>query len=122
MNSRIAAISLGDRFEGHRCLAEVRFRRGELDEAEPVCAAAYDFISKTESRVCHLWLGPLYIDVLIAGAKRAETEGRPDNSATRRRLAADLLIGYQELVSQCQAPRFTREAERLAAEFSETLA
>jgi hypothetical protein len=64
-----AGESLGllyTRFEGHRCLAEVRFRRGELDEAESVCAAAYDFISKTESRVCHLWLGPLYIDVLIA--------------------------------------------------------
>jgi hypothetical protein len=35
------------RFEGHRCLAEVRFRRDELSEAERLCAAASDFLSKT---------------------------------------------------------------------------
>jgi tetratricopeptide (TPR) repeat protein len=118
-----AGESLGlvyTRFEGHRCLVEVRYRRGEFDEAERLCAAAYNFISKTESRVCHLWLGPLYFDVLLAGAKQAETEGRPDDATAKRRQAADLLIRYQELVSQCQSPRFTREAERLAATQSET--
>ena len=103
------------RFDGHRCLAEVHFLRGELDEAERVCAAASAFVSKTESRVCQLWLGPLYMDVLMAAAKHAESEERLEDAEAKRRLAQALLVGYQELVNECQSPRFTREAERLAA-------
>jgi hypothetical protein len=106
------------RFEGHRCLAEVRFRRGELDEAERICVAASDFVSKTESRVCQLWLGPLHINVLMAVAKQAENEDRTSEAAAKRRFATELLAGYQELVKQCQAPGFTREAERLAVALS----
>ena len=29
---------LDSHFEGYRCLAEVRFRRGEFDEAERLCS------------------------------------------------------------------------------------
>jgi ATP/maltotriose-dependent transcriptional regulator MalT len=87
-------------FEALRCLAEVRFRRGELDEAEKICREADEFISGTDSRVTQLWLGPLYIEVLLAAQKRAE--------------ALEKLTGYKSLVAECQSPRFTSEATRLA--------
>ncbi len=104
---------LYSRFEGHRCLAEVHFRRGEFDEAERLCAAASTLVSGTESRVSCLWLGPLYIEVLLAAGHRAEGEGKPDEAAAKRDLAAEHLVLYQELVAECQSPRFTREASRL---------
>ncbi|HKP84029.1 MAG TPA: AAA family ATPase, partial [Pyrinomonadaceae bacterium] len=88
-------------FESLRCLAEVRFRRGELEEAEKVCRQADELVSPTESRVTQLWLGPLYIEVLLAAQKRAEAEKR--------------LSDYKALVAECQSPRFTNESIRLAA-------
>jgi tetratricopeptide (TPR) repeat protein len=88
-------------FEGLRCLAEVRFRRNELDEAERVCRETEEFIAPTDSRVCRLWLGPLHIEVLLALNKRDE--------------AMHKLTDYQALVAECQTPRFTAEASRLAA-------
>jgi hypothetical protein len=106
---------LYSRFDAHRCLADVRFRRGELGEAERLCAVTDDFIHDTESRVSQLWLGPLYIDVLLAAAKQAEAEGKTPDALSKRDLAAEKLARYQELVAECQSPRFTREAERLAA-------
>jgi tetratricopeptide (TPR) repeat protein len=109
---------LYSRFEGRRCLAMVHFLRGELDEAERLCAEAAKIINDTDSRVTQLWLGPLYIDVLLAAAKDAETEGKLDETAAKRRLAAELLAPYQELVAKCQSPRFKQEAVRLAAEVS----
>jgi hypothetical protein len=105
---------LYSRFEGHRCLAEVRFRRGEFDEAERLCAAASDLVSGTDSRVSRLWLGPLYIEVLLAAVRRAEAEGKPDKAMAKRNLAVEHLARYQELVADCQSPRFSSEAARLA--------
>ena len=88
-------------FEALRCLAEVRVRRNEFDEAERVCREAEEFLAPTESRVSRLWLGPLHIEVLLALNKRDE--------------AARKLTDYQELVAECQTPRFTAEASRLAS-------
>jgi tetratricopeptide (TPR) repeat protein len=88
-------------FEALRCLATVRFRRNELNEAERLCQEADELVSSTDSRLSRLWLGPLYIEVLLAQGKRAE--------------AADRLRVYQDLVAVCQSPRFTAEAKRLAA-------
>jgi ATP/maltotriose-dependent transcriptional regulator MalT len=115
---------LYSRFEALRCLAEVRYRRAlaesprvtsatsaqspgsinqsEMDEAERICAAADELVSPTESYVSQLWLGPLHIKVLMAQGKRAE--------------AREKLSKYQQLVSQCQSPRFTSEAAGLAKE------
>lgn len=87
-------------FEALRCLAEVRFRRDELVEAEEICRQAGQLVSPTESRVSQLWLGPLYIEVLMARGKRAE--------------AVEKLTAYQALVAECQTQRFTAEAHRLA--------
>lgn len=50
-----------------------------------------------------LWLGPLYIQVLLAAEKRDE--------------AAQRLADYQALVADCQTPRFTAEAAHLATLF-----
>src|SRR5215813_13451985 len=75
---------LYSRFDAHRCLADVRFRRGELADAERECATINEFISETESRVSQLWLGPLYLDVLLAVAERAELEGKADLAALKR--------------------------------------
>jgi hypothetical protein len=134
---------LYSRFEALRCLAEVRFRRAlagvsnsasgfeiksseiirtdELDEAERLCAEADELVSPTESRVSRLWLGPLYIEVLLAQHKRAE--GEKDNETAERRSteAAEKLAAYQELVADCQSPRFTAEAARLAVIISNEL-
>ena len=106
---------LYSRFEAHRCLAVVHFYRGEYAEAERLCAAASELVNDTESNVCKLWLGPLYFDVLLAAAKRADSEGKADEAVAKRRLAMQLSAAYQESVTRCQSPRFIREAERLAA-------
>jgi len=87
-------------FEALRCLAEVRFRRDEFKEAEQVCRDADALVSPTDSRVSQLWLGPLYIKVLLGLEKRDE--------------AVQRLTAYQALVAECQSPRFTSEAHRLA--------
>jgi tetratricopeptide (TPR) repeat protein len=101
------------RFEAMRCLAVVRFLRfkdcqkagnneraqSELDEAERLCVLASDLVEPTESRVSQLWLGPLYVRVLLAKNKRGE--------------AAEKLAAYQILVSECQSPRFRKEADEL---------
>ena len=92
-------------FEVLRCLAEVRFHRNEFEEAERVCQQAEEFIAPTDSRVSRLWLGPLHIDVLLALTKRDE--------------AARKLVDYQALVAECQTPRFTSEASRLASILSQ---
>jgi tetratricopeptide (TPR) repeat protein len=113
---------LYSRFEGHRCLAEVRFRRGELDEAERVCAVIAELLSETDSRVCKLWLGPLYMDVLLAEAEEADDDVKPDIAAAKRRLALSQLESYEQLVALCESPRFTREAERLAEVLSRSTA
>jgi len=91
-------------FEALRCFAEVRFRRGEIEEAEQLCRQAEELVSPTESRVSQLWLGPLHIEVLLAAQKRNE--------------AANKLTAYQMLVAECQSPRFTSEATRLAAKIN----
>ena len=88
-------------FEALRCLAEVHFRRNEFEEAERVCKEAEEFIAPTESRISRLWLGPLQIDVLIASNKPEEARKK--------------FVDYQALVAECQSPRFTAEATRLAA-------
>ncbi len=87
-------------FEALRCFAEVRFRRAEMDEAVQLCGQAEELIAPTESRVSRLWLGPLYIEVLLAAQKHNE--------------AATKLTDYQQLVTECQSPRFSNEATRLA--------
>ncbi len=87
-------------FEALRCLAEVRLRRAEIAEAEQLCREAEELIAPTESRVSRLWLGPLYIEVLLAAHKRSEAITR--------------LADYQQLVADCQTLRFTNEAARLA--------
>jgi hypothetical protein len=104
---------LYSRFEAHRCLAEVRFRRGELDEAERLCAAAAKLLEETESRICHLWLGPLYLEVVLASATKADREINTKTAVAKRQFAAQLISSYQDAVAACDSPRFKREAERL---------
>ncbi|HEU5132763.1 MAG TPA: hypothetical protein VFT26_11690, partial [Pyrinomonadaceae bacterium] len=86
-------------FEALRCLAEVRFQRDELEEAEEVCRQADALVSPTDSRVSQLWLGPLYIKVLVALGKRDEAKER--------------LAKYKLLVAECQSERFKGEANIL---------
>jgi tetratricopeptide (TPR) repeat protein len=108
------AESLGllfSRAEGHRTLANVHLRRGELDEAERLCKAALDLVAQSESRVSKLWLGPLYIDVLLAAANRLD--GTPE-AAAKIAAAKEHFAAYEKLVAICQSPRFTNEASRLA--------
>jgi tetratricopeptide (TPR) repeat protein len=101
-------------FESLRCLALVHVYRGEWDKAEETCAAAADLLAPTESRVSRLWLGPIYIDVVLKNAARLEQQGKHEDAAAKRAFANDLLQEYQQLVSECQSPRFTKEAQELA--------
>jgi tetratricopeptide (TPR) repeat protein len=89
------------RFDSRRCMAHVRLRRGELEEAEAQCAEAAEIIRNTESRISQLWLAPVYIEVLLA--------------ANKRKQAATHVARFQQLVADCQSPGFSREAARLAA-------
>jgi tetratricopeptide (TPR) repeat protein len=102
------------RADARRCLAHVKFRRGEVDEAERLCAETLGLVEKTESRIIRLWLGPLYIQVLLALSERARAEGESEKAASRSTEAADHLARYTEFVARCQSPRFKREAIRLA--------
>jgi tetratricopeptide (TPR) repeat protein len=104
-----SAASIGllyTNFEALRGLAEVHFRRaqsgkyeGALDEAERLCRQAEALIEPTESDVSRLWLGPLFIEVLLIQNKRDE--------------AREKLTAYEALVAACQAPRFVTEVARL---------
>lgn len=105
---------LYSRFEGHRCLAIIHMRRGDLDEAERLCLVAEDFVSRTDSRVTRLWLGPLYMRVLLEQAERAEDAGNNELAMEKRALAKEYLLGYQKLTAECQSPRFSREAEEIS--------
>ena len=113
-----AAESLGllyTRAEGRRTLAHVRLAQGEAAEAERLCAEALELVSNSESRVSRLWLGPLYIESLIAVAQNAVAEGDAEKADAKRARSAEHLKVYQELVAECQSPLFKREATRLAA-------
>jgi hypothetical protein len=110
-----------NRFEALRCLAFVHYLRAlsesggssdadDLDEAERLCREAYELLSPTESSVGRLWLGPLQMDVLLAQSARA---GDREIANKKRAEARQLLSDYRQLVTECQSPRFTRQAERL---------
>ena len=100
--------------EARRCLAWIRFRRGELNESERWCAEILKLVSETESKVIRLWLGPIYIRVLDALSRQAASQGDDDRATAKHDEAMDHLTRYTKLVQSCQTPRFTREAERLA--------
>jgi hypothetical protein len=54
------------------------------------------------------------MDLLSSAARHADEAGKPDVAAQKRRLSSELLSRYQEVVANCESPRFAREAERLA--------
>lgn len=112
------AESLGllySRVEARRTLGHVRFRRGEFDEAERVCAEAMALVADTESKVSRLWLGPVYVETLLAVSNAAQAAGESEKAEAKRRQAETVAVRYSKFVSACQSPRFSREAERLAA-------
>ena len=57
---------------GHVPMHAHRVFAGFLEHYGRVCAAIDEFVSKTESRVSQLWLGALYLDILLAVAERAD--------------------------------------------------
>jgi hypothetical protein len=100
--------------EGRRTLAQVRLARGEAEEAERLCAEALELVSSTESRVSRLWLGPVYLESLLAVAQEALANGDAEKVNAKRERAAEHLKVYQELVAECQSPLFKGEAKRLS--------
>jgi len=126
-----SASMIYTRFEALRCLAEIRFLRAqsgdfddrvvsgsvfgsELDEAARLCSDAEQLVSQSDSRVSQLWLGPLYIKVLLEQATRADAANELALASEKRSQAKTLLESYHQLVSECQSPRFKSEAARLA--------
>jgi tetratricopeptide (TPR) repeat protein len=102
------------RAEGRRTLAQVRLARGEAAEAERLCAEALELVSSTESRVSRLWLGPVYIESLLAVGQDAVANGDTEKAKAKRARAAEHLTDYQQLVAECQSPLFKSEANRLS--------
>lgn len=102
------------RAEGRRTLAHVQLARGEAEEAERLCVEALELVSSTESRVSRLWLGPIYIESLLAVGQEAAANGDSEKADAKRARAAEHLTVYQELVAECQSPMFKAEALRLA--------
>ncbi|HEX7294215.1 MAG TPA: hypothetical protein VF251_00600, partial [Pyrinomonadaceae bacterium] len=119
------------RFEGLRCLATVRLIRAqaqteiagarselartELNEAERICAEAQALVGPSESRVSQLWLGPLYLEVLLEQLNFARLDDDEKKVSRVLNDAQELIAAYEELVTNCQSPRFSREATRLRA-------
>ena len=101
------------RAEARRTLGHVRYRRGELDEAERLFAEAMSIVADSESKVSRLWLGPVYIETVLALSKQAESQGKPDEAKARHEEATTLAERYSSFTAACQSPRFSREAERL---------
>jgi tetratricopeptide (TPR) repeat protein len=89
------------RTESHRCLAHVRFRRGEIEEAIRHCEAVLALVEGKDPKVSRLWMGPLHVEALAAAGRREEARTRLDD--------------YAALVAECQTPRFSREVVRLRA-------
>jgi tetratricopeptide (TPR) repeat protein len=87
------------RTEGHRCLAYVHFKLGELNEAVRLSERVLELTAETDARVSKLWLGPLHIEVLLQLGRRDE--------------ASERLGAYAEMVADCQSPHFGREVSRL---------
>jgi len=104
------------RFDALRCLAFAHFHRGEFAEAEKVCAEGVNLVAETESRVSRLWLGPLYLEILIAAAKGFREQGNLAIAETKLARARELMGPYRELTEACQSPHFRNEAARLAKE------
>ena len=102
------------RTEAHRCLAQVHYDRGELAEAESLLAAEWKLIEPTESRISRLWASGLRVRVQMELARVAVDEGKTDKAKEKRALAESYLAEYQALTSECQSPRFSRDAEVLA--------
>jgi hypothetical protein len=87
--------------------------RTELNEAERICAEAQDLVGPSDSRVSQLWLGPLYLEVLLEQIKQARSEGDEETASRKIAEAQQKIAAYEELVANCQSPRFSREAKRL---------
>jgi hypothetical protein len=65
--------------------------------------------------VSRLWLGPIYIESLIAGEQSAAAAGDIEKAKAKRARATEHLVCYQELVAGCQSALFKGEADRIAA-------
>lgn len=102
------------RAEARRTLAHVQLARGEAEEAEHLCEEALELVSSTESRVSRLWLGPIYIEALLAVGQQSSANGDTEKANAKRARAAEHLTVYQELVAECQSPLFKGEAKRLS--------
>jgi tetratricopeptide (TPR) repeat protein len=87
------------RTEARRCLAHVRYRRRELDEALRLCDEVLELTAGLEPKVTRLLMGPLHVEALLAA-------GQGDRA--RRELAS-----YERLAAGCQSPQARREAARL---------
>ena len=87
------------RTQARHCLAHVRFRMGEHDEALRLCEEILALTASVESRMTRLYIGPMHVETLLA-------LGRGDD-------ARATLATYAGMVAQCQSPMFTREVERL---------
>ncbi len=85
--------------EAHRCLACVRFKRRELDEAVRLSERVLELTAGTDSRSSRLWSGPVHVRALLALGRRDE--------------ARKQLTTYAEMVADCQSPHFSREVTRL---------
>ena len=65
------------------------------------------------SRVSQLGLGLLYLELLLEQIKEASSEGDEEMASRKIAEARQKIEAYEELVANCQSPRFSGEAKRL---------
>ncbi len=87
--------------DARRCLARVRFLRGEFEQTAALCREILELTEGQEPRISRLWAGPLHVESLLA-------LGRGDEARAR-------LDAFAALAGECQSPFFRREAARLEA-------
>ncbi len=61
---------------------------------ERICAEAQDLVGPSESRVSQLWLGPLYLEVLLEQVKLAKSECDEETAGRRLADAKQMIAAY----------------------------
>ena len=85
--------------EANRNAMEVYLRREDYPQALAHAEKTLKAVADAESVVSRLWLGPDHVRCLLALDRTDE--------------AREVFMDWLPIVEQCQAPRFTAEAERL---------
>lgn len=87
------------RCEAKRVLGQIRCLRGDPEGGIRLFEELFELLAETDARQTRLWMGPPHVEALLGLGRKEEARAAFD--------------AYARLVSECQAPHFTREVARL---------